>query len=85
MLSGFSLESNEPFVPILSRRRTEAQKLIEETRQQQQQTQLDIALSRHQEAMRRFRNRLPGPVTITIETPSATIPLSPSIGKFSLN
>ena len=84
MSSGFALESNEPFVPILSRRRTEAQKLIEETRQQQQ-TQLEIALSRHQEAMRRFRNRLPGPVAITIETPSATIPLSPSIGKFSLN
>ena len=81
-LSGFSLESDEPFVPILSSR-TAALSLREQARSRQK-AQLEQALARQQEMMRRFRNnfsRLPGPVSITLETPSATVPLAPRLGK----
>ena len=76
------MESEEPFVPVLSSR-TAALSLREQARSQQK-AQLEQALARQQEMMRRFRNnfsRLPGPVSITLETPSATVPLAPRLGK----
>ena len=127
--SEFSVESQSPFVPVLSGRQSKT--LVETPRSvfQQINFQMQQALSRHQEAINnhqrqvqnalagaggktqsplslfliskttiltvytfsvsrqslishinRFPAAAPGPVSITLETPAASIPLSPGLG-----
>jgi len=94
--SDFFVESEQPFVPVLSSRQRDDD--VRETPRTfgQINFQMQQAVARHREAVNQqqllqntfsgrrrqssTRIQFPGPVSVSLETPSATVSLAPSIG-----
>jgi len=93
--SDFFVESQAPFIPVLSGRQSGRDNLVETPRSvfQQINLQMQQALARHQQALNQHNQlvqealagqnikrlqSIPGPVSISIETPTATVALNPA-------
>merc|ERR1712013_357094 len=75
----FSVQPGEPFLPVLSSR-TESQDVVDARQQLQQQLNLQEALARQlQSQAEQLIRQQTGPVSITIETDSASLPLTNTI------